>query len=639
MQGLSGIPPEQALGEYVWDVRYRCLPEERKTQAHYDWLKQGLAQLFETGHWQVLEEPLRVPIAHTNGHEYVAELIVASQETRQGYRILGTCLSPDLSSRPARDTQQAYQSLIDHSLQGVVIFQGWRLVYANDAAAAITGYAQHELLSFRLRDLIGLIHPTTQPLAWKDLREWLSGRKAPLFEEYLYRHPDGRDRWIEVHTTLISRQGKPALQAAFLDSTDRKAAQDALRDALEQERRTHELMLSLSRAAQAVLRARTDQDIYRVIGEQVVELGYNTLVMTLDPEGQHATLAFVTYPPELIQGAERITNVPMLGYRFRLPEDGYYDRIVSDRQAVYNSNAEQAITEAMGPSAHRHVPALTGLLGNDQRISAPLVVRGRVHGILIVNGSGLREEDVPAVEAFANQAAIALENALLSAEEERQREALRALSARLVRIQESEQSRIARELHDETGQTLTAMSLHLARAIQDLTPPAAETRPKTLEHLEQARALVKQTTRQIREMCFQLRPGILDEMGLVPALRWLTNWIAQQFEVQVEFKGHHVDGRFPTEVETTLYRVAQEGLTNAMRHSRAQNVSVHLERLPASVRLTVADNGAGFKPDPSMLVESTGLVGMRERVKLVGGTFEIESQPGEGTRLSANIPL
>jgi len=656
MHALTGIPTQEALGQPVWDVRFRTLPEKRKTAALRNWLEQGFRQLLETGHWQVTEQPLRVAIAHPDGYEYDAELIVSSLETASGYRILGTCLKPDLSGLPAKATQAAYQSLIEHSLQGVVIFQGWRLVYANEVAAKIAGYSQDELLSFSARELIGLVHPSNHALAWRRLRDWIAGRDAPVFQTYRYQHPDGSLRWLQVHTSLISRQGKPALQAAFLDVTAHKAAEDALRRALEQERRTREMMLALGQAAQAVLRARTAPDVYRVIGEQVRALGFHAVVLMLIPDTGQLEVSYGTYTPEMQKQAEQITQMPMLGYRFVPPPGGYYDRILVEKQTLYDNRPNATIVEALHES---HASSVAQLLDIMQRIGAPLLIEGhQVRGILIVNGSGLREEDVPAVSGFANQTAIALENAERIAEGQRQREALRALSARLVRVQEAEQARIARELHDETGQTLTAMSLHLTQAIQDLTTSSIGADSETLRRLVQTRALTEQTTRQIRDLCARLRPSILDEMGLVPALRWLTNWFARQFEIQVRFRPQGADARLPGEVETTLYRIAQEGLTNVVRYAQAEHVSVDLKRLLTSVHLTVEDDGVGFDmaalpgslaPPGSngqepiqfddSLGESMGLLGMQERVRLVDGQLDVHSQPGQGTRLSVTIPL
>jgi signal transduction histidine kinase len=167
----------------------------------------------------------------------------------------------------------------------------------------------------------------------------------------------------------------------------------------------------------------------------------------------------------------------------------------------------------------------------------------------------------------------------------------------------------------------------------------SQARPKTIEHVVQARQLVKETTRQIREMCFRLRPSILDEVGLAPALRWLTHWFEEQYGVQVGFGSQGVDGRLSSEIETTIYRLVQEGLTNAMRHAQATSVSVHLEVLSDAVTLNISDDGVGFELSEALLGQSSGLVGMRERVGLASGTLDIHSQPGQGTQLAARIPL
>jgi signal transduction histidine kinase len=395
-----------------------------------------------------------------------------------------------------------------------------------------------------------------------------------------------------------------------------------------------------------------------VIGEQVRRLGFHAVVLMLVPNTGQLEVAYATFTPEMRQKAERITELPILGYRFTPPPGGYYARILIEKHALYDAQGTKTIAEAFGESHAQYAGPTAQALDIAERIGATLLIEGQVRGILIVNGSGLREEDVPAISGFANQTAIALENAERIAEGRRQQEALRALSARLVRTQEAEQARIARELHDETGQILTAMSLHLTQAIQDLIEPSAGTDPETLRRLDQTRALAEQTTRQIRDLCVRLRPSILDEMGLVPALRWLTNWFARQFEIQVRFHPQGADARLPGEVETTLYRIAQEGLTNVVRYAQAETVSVDLKRLPTSVHLTVEDDGVGFDVatlpgslalpgssgrEPSQfddtLGESTGLLGMQERVRLIDGQLDLHSQPGQGTRLSVTIPL
>lgn len=642
MQALFGIPPDQVLGQPAWDVRFATYVESRRTPAEYEKLKQECLEILKTGTGVLAGRPLQRILARADGWERRVEFLVSSIKTAKGYRILGTCRTVAGSSSQEHPAQSAYQALIEHSLQGVVIFQGQHLVFANAAAAAITGYAQRELLSFRTEELFDLLHPDSRKPARRTLQELLNGRMEPVFLEYRYRHPDGSLRWLEIHTTPTTHQGSPALQAAFLDRTARKATQDALRRSLEQERRTHELLLSLSHAAQAVLRARTASDIYRVIGEQITKLGFHAVVLTLDLEGSHAELEFATYSQEMVREAKEAIGVPMMGHRFAIQPGGYQHRAIAERRAIYGADSTPFIVEAFDSSVQARVPALAKVLNIQERIGAPLIIQGEVRGILVVNGTGLREEDLPAVEAFANQAAIALENAALTEKEQQQQEALRALSARLVRIQEAERARIARALHDETGQTLTAINLHLAQVVADLAQPSTGKHARALDHLAKTQSLVEQTTRQIREICLRLRPGILDEMGLVPALRWLTNWFAGHYELQVRFLAHGADGRLPAEVETTLYRIVQEGLTNTVRYAQAQNVSVRLDRSPIAVTLTVEDDGFGFDAEAffsATFKESTGLMGMRERVNLVGGTIEIHSRPSHGTRLSVAIPL
>jgi signal transduction histidine kinase len=221
-----------------------------------------------------------------------------------------------------------------------------------------------------------------------------------------------------------------------------------------------------------------------------------------------------------------------------------------------------------------------------------------------------------------------------------QREQLRALTSRLTEIQEAERKQLARELHDEMGQALTAISINLAAIKQEL-PPAAIA--KIEERLAEARLLADQTLEQIRELSLNLRPPMLDDLGLVPTLRWYIKRYARRVELKANFEVFAIDQRLPPEVETALYRVVQEALTNVARHAQASEVSLRLERKRATVFASIEDNGQGF--DVARVVHrvaaenGTGLLGMRERVTLLGGTFNVRSNSGQGTRISIDIPL
>lgn len=208
-------------------------------------------------------------------------------------------------------------------------------------------------------------------------------------------------------------------------------------------------------------------------------------------------------------------------------------------------------------------------------------------------------------------------------ESERRESARRALAA-----QEAERLRIARELHDEVGQTMTALALQAERAVQ-----YSSEQPRVLSEI--VRELHSSLT-DVRRMARELRPEALDDLGLIDALIALCTRIEQQGSMLVrrEFEVHLP--KLSSEVELVVYRVAQEALTNALRHSRASQVSVSLTRRAGGVQLSVADDGHGISGEPG---EGDGLTGMRERAMLIQGELELDSTPGDGLRLALTVPV
>jgi len=204
----------------------------------------------------------------------------------------------------------------------------------------------------------------------------------------------------------------------------------------------------------------------------------------------------------------------------------------------------------------------------------------------------------------------------------------------MVEVQEAEQRALAQELHDEIGQVLTGLQLMLTRAE---TLPEDEMRQQVID----ARLTVGSLMDRVRQISLDLRPTLLDDLGLVPALRWLFERIQQQTGVQVDFTQVGMEGqRFSPEIETTLYRIVQEALTNVARHARTTHASVAIWQRAGRIGLQVEDEGVGFIPDGDHMSGSTlGLQGMRQRVLHLKGTFNLDSAPDEGTRLMVEIPL
>ncbi|MEO6809543.1 MAG: sensor histidine kinase, partial [Isosphaeraceae bacterium] len=236
-------------------------------------------------------------------------------------------------------------------------------------------------------------------------------------------------------------------------------------------------------------------------------------------------------------------------------------------------------------------------------------------------------------EVLGRQVGAALRNARLLAQARTGRQRLRALSLRLVQVQEAERRRLARELHDEIGQVLTCLKLSLEMAAR-LPADARQAR------LDEAQGLTDQLLGQVRRMSLDLRPSMLDDLGLLPAIHWLFEQYAASTGVRVSFEHTGLEGRFPAEIETAVYRIAQEALTNVARHAGVDEVIVRLWAGPDALGLQVQDRGTGFDPRSSIAPgHSSGLSGMRERALLLAGQFTIESDPGGGTRLTAELPL
>ncbi len=217
----------------------------------------------------------------------------------------------------------------------------------------------------------------------------------------------------------------------------------------------------------------------------------------------------------------------------------------------------------------------------------------------------------------------------------RSQEELRELASGMNSVREQEKSRIARELHDELGQALTALKLDVAWLSERL--PAGDA--AITEKLKAMQAMIDGTVAATRRISSDLRPLILDDLGLVPAAEWLVQEFTQRSGIPCELRVDSPELELKDPHATTVFRILQESLTNVARHAKAQRVEVALGRTDGSVTLNVRDNGRGFSLDDPRRPNAFGLMGLRERVYLLGGEVRIESEPGRGTSIAVQIPL
>ena len=270
-------------------------------------------------------------------------------------------------------------------------------------------------------------------------------------------------------------------------------------------------------------------------------------------------------------------------------------------------------------------------------MGAPLRVGNKVVGVVSVTSAQPRrftEEELKLLLLVADRAGPAVEQARLLEQVRAGRERQKALSRRLLTAQEEERRRLAVELHDELGQVLTAVKINLA-SLERLPGPASA-------HLKDAIASVDQAMERIRDLALDLRPSVLDDLGLPAALRWYVDRFARAARVDAHLSIDAVP-HLGTDLETVCFRVAQEALTNVARHARARHVWVDLHLLPVGLELSVRDDGSGFDigvaRDHAVGGASMGLLGMQERVALAGGTFEVRSAPGGGTEVRAHFAV
>ncbi|MCX5645917.1 MAG: sensor histidine kinase [Phycisphaerae bacterium] len=229
---------------------------------------------------------------------------------------------------------------------------------------------------------------------------------------------------------------------------------------------------------------------------------------------------------------------------------------------------------------------------------------------------------------------------LLLEQSHHMQEQLRRLSRQILSAHEEERRRISRDLHDEVAQVLTGVNLHLATLKKEATTNTKDVKRK-IAHTQR---LVERSLNVVHRFVGQLRPPALDVLGLIPALHYYLKDFAKQTGLSVHFTGSTCvkTGQSDSAKRTVLYRVAQESLTNVARHAHASLVNVSIQKLRGVIRMEVKDNGKSFQvqdASPTGRNKGLGLLGMRERVEMVGGRFTVESAPGEGTTIRAEIPF
>ena len=379
-----------------------------------------------------------------------------------------------------------------------------------------------------------------------------------------------------------------------------------------------DLTPALYRAALALGRTRDASEVVRVsIAETQRAAGLEAVALyMLDREGGVLTLKEFAGTSVGLQ--ERMSRVTV-------PEAGPIAEILRGPEVTTLAVSEHPIPElrlALAEHGFRHITVV------------PVIGQDRALGMLLLASRGsmpLSPEDSTLVQAVAGLVGVALENATLRERLVAQQDRLRALAGGILQAREEEARRIAHELHDEVGQLLAALHITL----DDL----AAQMPAQNASFQKLREVLDRVEAQLRRLARELRPTILDDLGLGPALEWLAHGLTARRDVSITIDAS--DQRLPPEIETALYRIVQEALTNAVRHAQPRQIAVEVREEGTQIRAVIRDDGHGF--DAAAVLarrgdRGLGLIGIRERAAALGGTANIRSTPEQGTELCVVIP-
>ncbi len=524
-------------------------------------------------------------------------------------------INSNISAQKQAQAQITYQAhLLAHisDMIGATDLQG-RITAWNQAAEQALGLKADDVLGKPYNQVLraGSTGCTLEEALFELLRDgsWRG-------DAFLYR-PDGSELPVEVRImTLPGGEGEPAGYVAVVsDLTARKQAEQAITEHARRLQLLHDI-------DRAILAARSPQEIAATALQRVREVTgvRRASIMLFDAQAQDMNLlavdgaAGLQIPPS--------THIPMEWPWLSECRRGQI-AIVEDFAAL-----PQTWLETDTLLAH----------GVRSSIAFPLTVGQQVIGALTVARaeSGPPPQDLLAFgRQVADSLAVTLENARLFAQVQTGQQQTQSFSRRLVEALEDERRTLARELHDEAGQALTTLNLGLGQLKRETA-----THDLLQARIAELQQITSGAMEDLHRLAVNLRPVTLDRYGLLPALEQYVEAFGRRGGLKVEFAVVDLgEERFAPEIETALYRVVQEALTNIARHAQATRVGVVVERRSDTLVVIVEDNGHGFDVDLALDSGRLGLLGMRERAEMLGGSLAIESSPGAGCSVYATVPL
>ena len=503
------------------------------------------------------------------------------------------------------------------------------IIYLSPSCERITGWNTEDFMN-DAELLVKIVHPDDQ-LAYKTHRDLMHDPATGMSQfEFRIIARDGSEHWIEHICRPLFGKNNDYLgrRVSSRDVSERKATEHLVKD---RNQKLEELYLAEQHARQTAETLRSASlALTQSLNLPTVSKVLLEYITRLVPVDTASVVLLNEYKPTILttNGYDRLSDPSAILSEYFQPESNWQvQQLIKDRKTIIIDDT----SVAPGWNCLHEYESIRNW------ILVPLISVGQLIGFCEFGSytAGFFQPDqIHEIEALARQSAVIIQNTWLFERVRAGRERFQIISQKLVKTQENERRYIARELHDETGQLLTSIIIGLEMLERQANHP-----DQIIAGIAELNRLVKKVMEDLHRLAVDLRPASLDHLGLVAAIRQQLETLSEKHQLVFNFQTIGLtEQRLSVELETTLYRITQESLTNVIRHARASRVDVSLERLKDSLILSIEDNGVGFDISNEVGSKKLGLFGMRERAELINGRFSIESSAGAGTTILVEVP-
>jgi PAS domain S-box-containing protein len=531
--------------------------------------------------------------------ETLADQIAVAIENARLYEAVQQELTERKHAEEAlRESEEKYRTMAEQSLQGLVIIQGFRIAFANTAFARIAGYTVEKLLALSPEGVRAMIHPEDQALVWGRFRDRLEGKPVPPRYEYRGIRKDGTVCWLEMSASRIEYGGKPAIQGALVDITERK--------------RVERLLQTLNEAALAMQRALTREAIFAAVAEEFKKLGLSCMVFPTDESQSKLFTRYLSYEAQALKAAEKLVGLQHEDFSIPIETIGVYRRVVWEKRTVFVENAEDIMQQILPGLARGLSRQIVKMLKVPKHIPAPLIVEDKVIGVFSVQSDDLTEDDIPAITAFAHQMAAAWHKAQLMEDLQDSLEELKRAQAQLLQAQKMEAiGQLAGGIAHDFNNLLTSIGGFTELLLRE-APEGSQPYEDLLQikvATERATALTRQLllfTRQKEGKHYPIQLNSVVEETHDLLERSIPKEITIELHLEPQLWTVEADPSQMSQVLMNLCLNARDAMPDGGTLTlETRNVTLDEERAQAVlaaqpgryVRLSVSDTGCGMRPE------------------------------------------